>query len=79
MNLDEQISIVRIEYKAADITMTRIGTRRVYAMKTPSGPLMKKMRPGQVWRVRWHNAGLKHDRDMVVLIDANPIASAWMC
>jgi hypothetical protein len=75
----EHLSVVRIEQIGSQtIQMTRIGTRRVYAMRTGRGPLTKKMRAGSVWRVRWRRiAGLRIFRDRAVLIDAQPISSAW--
>jgi hypothetical protein len=75
----EHLSVVRIEQIGSQtIQMTRIGTRRVYAMRAGRGPLTKKMKAGSVWRVRWRRiAGLRIFRDHAVLIDAQPISLAW--
>jgi hypothetical protein len=75
----EHLNAVRIDMKTGrSILMTRFGSRRDHRMRALSGPLTKRMRAGSVWRVRWRSVGLYGFPEQVVLIDARPIASAWV-
>jgi hypothetical protein len=79
MSMDEKISVVRVEQKTRQfVLMTRIGTRREYPMKARPDAAAKQMRPGQVWRVRWHSAGINTIPEWGVLVEATPIRSAWV-
>jgi hypothetical protein len=78
-NVEVKSSVVRIEQKTRQfVLMTRIGTRREYPMRARPDAAAKQMRPGQVWRVRWHSAGIDNMPEWGVLIEATPIRSAWV-
>jgi hypothetical protein len=74
------LNVVRVDMKIGpSILMTRFGTRRDHALRTTPSPLTKRMRPGSVWRIRWRSAELRGQPEQVVLIDARPVRSVWVC
>jgi hypothetical protein len=56
----EHLNAVRIDEKTnRGVFMTRFGTRTDHPMLAERSPLTKPMQPGEVWRVRWHSAGVR--------------------